>query len=74
MELKIAVLPGDYIGPEVMEATLPILEKALKKLSSGEKMINIAYECGFTNLRTFNRAFKRVYNMTPSEYKKTCAN
>lgn len=31
MELKIAVLPGDYIGPEVMDATLPILEKALKK-------------------------------------------
>lgn len=31
MELKIAVLPGDYIGPEVMNAALPILEKALKK-------------------------------------------
>ncbi len=31
MNLKIAVLPGDYIGPEVMEATLPILEKTLKK-------------------------------------------
>lgn len=31
MNLKIAVLPGDYIGPEVMEAALPILEKALEK-------------------------------------------
>lgn len=31
MNLKIAVLPGDYIGPEVMEAALPILEKVLKK-------------------------------------------
>jgi len=50
------------------------LEKALKSLSSGEKIINVAYECGFTNLRTFNRTFKKVYNMTPSEYKKTCVN
>lgn len=31
MNLKIAVLPGDYIGPEVMNAALPVLEKALKK-------------------------------------------
>ena len=31
MNLKIAVLPGDYIGPEVMDAALPVLEKTLKK-------------------------------------------
>jgi 3-isopropylmalate dehydrogenase len=31
MDLKIAVLPGDYIGPEVMEAALPVLEAVLKK-------------------------------------------
>ncbi len=31
MNLKIAVLPGDYIGPEVMEAALPVLEKTLEK-------------------------------------------
>lgn len=31
MNLKIAVLPGDYIGPEVMDAALPILEKVLEK-------------------------------------------
>ncbi len=31
MNLKIAVLPGDYIGPEVMAAALPVLEAVLKK-------------------------------------------
>lgn len=31
MDLKIAILPGDYIGPEVMAAALPILEKVLSK-------------------------------------------
>ena len=31
MHLKIAVLPGDYIGPEVMAVALPVLEAVLKK-------------------------------------------
>lgn len=31
MDLKIAILPGDYIGPEVMAAALPILERVLSK-------------------------------------------
>ena len=31
MDLKIAVLPGDYIGPEVMAAALPVLEAVLKR-------------------------------------------
>ena len=31
MDLKIAVLPGDYIGPEVMAAALPVLEAVLRK-------------------------------------------
>jgi AraC-like DNA-binding protein len=29
----------------------------------------IATECGMSNTVTFNRTFKEVYNMTPSEYK-----
>ncbi len=31
MDLKIAVLPGDYIGPEVMASALPVLEAVLKR-------------------------------------------
>jgi 3-isopropylmalate dehydrogenase len=31
MDLKITVLPGDYIGPEVMKAALPVLEAVLRK-------------------------------------------
>ncbi|MCS6984854.1 MAG: 3-isopropylmalate dehydrogenase [Leptospiraceae bacterium] len=31
MEVQVAVLPGDGIGPEVMEATLEVLEKVLRK-------------------------------------------
>lgn len=31
----------------------------------------IAYECGFNNLANFNRQFKKLKRMTPSEYKRT---
>ena len=31
MKLTIAVLPGDYIGPEVMDVALPILETAVSR-------------------------------------------
>jgi AraC-like DNA-binding protein len=31
----------------------------------------IAYESGFNTLSSFNSAFKRICNMTPSEYKRT---
>ena len=30
----------------------------------------ISYLCGFSTVRTFNRAFSKQYGMTPSEYKK----
>ncbi|WP_379131722.1 helix-turn-helix domain-containing protein [Paenibacillus sp. sgz500958] len=36
-------------------------------LSTNKTMIDIALECGFTNVRTFNRVFKQVRNRTPSE-------
>lgn len=30
----------------------------------------IAYECGYNNLRTFNRNFLKYTNTVPSEYKR----
>jgi len=39
-------------------------------LSTDLKMIDIAYECGYTNEKSFYRAFKQVTGMTPGEYKK----
>lgn len=37
--------------------------------STNESITNICNESGFTSQSTFNRAFKRIYNMTPREYK-----
>ncbi|MEL6193221.1 MAG: helix-turn-helix domain-containing protein, partial [Bacteroidota bacterium] len=44
--------------------------KRLIEENSSEKLIVIAHEAGFNNLSTFNKAFKSVTGLTPSEYKK----
>lgn len=47
------------------------IEKSIPELLNSEATISaIAYNCGFLNVRSFNRAFKSVLKMTPSEYKK----
>ncbi|MDQ7947926.1 MAG: AraC family transcriptional regulator [Pedobacter sp.] len=35
-----------------------------------QNIVEIAYECGFNNLANFNRQFKKLKNMTPSEYRR----
>lgn len=46
--------------------------KALEELRQADRsIIDIALDCGFNNPRTFNRVFKEITQMTPSEYLKT---
>ncbi|MBQ7293944.1 MAG: AraC family transcriptional regulator [Clostridia bacterium] len=40
--------------------------------NSGETILQIAYDCGFDSLRTFNRNFRKFMNITPSDYQATC--
>lgn len=40
-------------------------------LSTDMKIIDIAYECGYDNEKSFYRAFSQVTGMTPGQYKKT---
>ncbi|SDF89038.1 AraC-type DNA-binding protein [Dyadobacter soli] len=45
---------------------------ACKLLSEHDRnVVEVAYECGFNNLANFNRQFKKLKNMTPSDYRKT---
>lgn len=45
---------------------------ACKSLSEQDvNVVEIAYKCGFNNLANFNRQFKKIKKMTPSEYRKT---
>ncbi len=36
-----------------------------------ESVVEIAYKCGFNNLANFNRQFKKIKKMTPTEYRRT---
>jgi len=48
------------------------IEDAEKRLIEGnERIIDIALSVGFESLTTFNRAFRHINNMTPTEYRNT---
>lgn len=44
------------------------IEKAKERLYYNTSISKVAYECGFNNLRSFNRAFKKHTSVTPREY------
>lgn len=45
------------------------IEHAISLLNEGQqRMIDIALECGFTNIRSFNRVFKEITGYTPTEF------
>ena len=39
-------------------------------VNSGDTILDICLDSGFDSQRTFNRAFKERYRITPSEYRK----
>ncbi len=46
------------------------LEKACKLLSSKEnRIVDVAYDCGFESPSTFNRNFKKEYKKSPTAYR-----
>lgn len=43
------------------------IEKAQKLIiSTSQQIVDIAYDCGFSSVRTFNRVFKSIKGITPS--------
>lgn len=45
------------------------IEQAIHMLSTNQyRMIDIALECGFSNIRSFNRTFKEITGYTPTEF------
>ncbi len=52
----------DYLTAYRVEKAIPLL------VHSNKNITETAYECGFSNTRALNRAFKKKFNLTPSEY------
>jgi AraC-like DNA-binding protein len=50
------------------------VESARQRLAArsamGEKLITVALECGFNSVSTFNRVFKGLAGLTPSDYRR----
>ena len=51
-----------YINMVRIEHAVPLLDKGEKR------MIDIALECGFSNIRSFNRVFKEITGYTPTNF------
>jgi len=48
------------------------LEKSLSMIKlSDENITDIAFACGFSNVRSFNRMFRKYFHMTPTQYRKS---
>ncbi|GAE95314.1 DNA-binding response regulator [Gracilibacillus boraciitolerans JCM 21714] len=48
------------------------MEEAMTKLTNSSKTINdIAEQVGYNSAHSFRRAFKRIHNMTPNQFRKT---
>ena len=62
----------DYLGCTPTEYIRKYrLTQAAKRLRSGEvRVIDAAYDAGFSNVDTFTRAFYREFGLNPSEYVK----
>jgi len=62
-----------YAGKTIFDYLLErrIQAAMLRLRQSGDKIISIAYECGFQDLSHFNRTFKRIAGKTPVGYRKS---
>lgn len=59
---------GATFAEFVTEQKLGRAYRALRRPANlGRRIIDIAFDAGFADIRTFNRAFRRRYGMTPSE-------
>ncbi|MBQ6614418.1 MAG: AraC family transcriptional regulator, partial [Clostridia bacterium] len=50
--------------------TLMRIEDAKKMLRGNKSITDIAFDCGFGSMRSFNHIFKAETSITPSEYRK----
>ncbi|MGO4347624.1 helix-turn-helix transcriptional regulator [Paenibacillus sp. MCAF9] len=60
---QLGISIGNYIKEVRLFHSFRMLE------STNNKIVTIAFECGFPNARSFNEAFKMRYNLTPAEFR-----
>lgn len=63
---------GETVGSYIQKRRLA--ESSQKLLAGDERIIDIALESGFESAEAFSRAFKKVYQVSPSAYRKNRVN
>jgi len=58
---------GDYL------LLYRLKKSVLLMTATRAKLTEIAFSCGFNNIRSFNRMFKKNFGVTPTEYRKNTA-
>ena len=59
-------------GVTTQHYALSIRLNAAREMLSGDRQLSVqqvAYMCGFEDATTFTRAFKRLYNLTPTQFR-----
>lgn len=68
---KLTRLFEKYSGMGVPEYVNTLrINRSNQLLEAGVSITETAYECGFSSTRTFNNIYKKIMNITPSEYSK----
>lgn len=63
-----SVIVGKTIAAHIRDR---LLQSACIELSATDKsVINIGLDCGYDSAQSFSRAFKQMYGLSPSEYRK----
>lgn len=66
---KICCNRGTTFGRLVMNARLSAAARMLPKLAAGDRISSVAYDCGFSDLSHFGRAFRQKYGESPGAYR-----
>ncbi len=61
---------GKKVNKYINHLRITDAARQLKESNNGKRIIDIALATGFENLSTFNRIFKDILGITPTEYKK----
>ena len=46
------------------------IQRALSLIKNGEKITDVAYNCGYAEFTTFYRNFLRITGMPPADYRR----
>lgn len=66
---KINAITGDYISKYILQVRM-LRAKQLLDSNKDYTIAEVAYKCGYEENSNFTRAFKMLYGITPTQYRR----